>query len=70
MATTWEAPRWAGVENFIRDQAFLLDLECKVEVTKHLISETGRFAVTGEEEKCKEFKRRFLLAMNDYNKII
>ncbi len=67
VATTWEAPRWAKMESFIKDQALLLGLECKTEVNKWLLRESGRVEVMGESDKCKEFCFRLNVAVNYFN---
>lgn len=67
-ATTWQAPRWAKVEAFVKDQALLPGLECKTEVDKGVIRERGRVEVRGDVDKCQEFLRRLSAAMDDYNR--
>lgn len=67
-STTWEAPRWAKVESFVKDQAMLLGLTCKTEVEKGLIRERGRVEVRGGTEECREFIRRFHAAAREYSK--
>lgn len=57
-AAVWDAPRWAKVETFVKDQALLLNLECKIDVRKGLIMEHGRVEVEGNADKCQEFMRR------------
>lgn len=67
-ATTWEAPRWAKVESFVKDQAMMLGLKCRTEVEKGFIRERGRVEVTGDAEQCREFIRRFQAAAKEYSK--
>lgn len=64
---TWEAPRWAKVEVFVKDQALLLGLACKTDVDKGWIRERGRVEVQGDADKCREFLRRFNAALDNYN---
>jgi len=66
--TTWEAPRWAKMESFVKDQALLLGLECNTEVEKGLLRERGRVSVRGDAENCREFLKRLNDAIADFNR--
>ena len=63
----WEAPRWAKTSAFLKNQAFMLGLECRIEVDKGLIRETGRCEVSGGSDACQEFLRRCNQAMREFN---
>ena len=62
-----EAPRWANVPSFLRDQAWNLGLKIEVEVDKGWIRERVRFRIEGEPEKVNEFLSRFKEAGEQYN---
>ena len=64
----WEGPRWAHMESYLRDLAWRLDLEIKVEIEKHLITESGRCSVTGDKSQTQRFIRTANAAIADYNK--
>ena len=65
---TWEAPRWAKVESFVKDQAALLKLQCTTEVEKSWFSERGRVTVLGCGVACARFIGRFDRAIETFNK--
>ena len=64
---TYEAPRWAGAKGFIKQLALYCDLECKVEVTRGWITESGVVVCSGSDENLIKFKDKFESAMRGYN---
>lgn len=67
LKTTWDAPRWAHVESFVRDLAFHLNLECWTQVEKGWLREHGRLKVSGDENACQQFMDKLNLALSEYN---
>lgn len=66
-STVYEAPRWAGVSCYLKDQAFLLGVQLEIEVEKGWIRENGRFRVTGPADKVDQFMAEFEEAGRRYN---
>lgn len=66
-SSTWQALRVAGFSSFVRDTAFLFDLDLDIQVEKGLLLERGRFRVSGPPEKVNQFIDAWLAACNDYN---
>lgn len=65
---TWEAPKWAKVESFVKDHAMLLKLQCTVEVERGWFRERGRVTVVGEGDACTRFIGRFDRAIDIFNR--
>lgn len=65
---TYSAPRWAKASGFIRQLALKCDVDCKIETTKGLITETGTFVCKGKLPKIEKFKKEFNSAIVEYNK--
>lgn len=63
-----KAPRWAKTADFIKNAAWMHDLECKVDVTKHLIRETVRFEVEGNPGDAEKFRKTLEEAVENYNR--
>tara|TARA_R110000772_G_scaffold268686_1_gene397436 strand:+ start:5301 stop:5537 length:237 start_codon:yes stop_codon:yes gene_type:complete len=64
---TYEAPRWAKISGFVKQLALYCDIECKIEVTKGWLTESGTVVGTGTDENVIKFKDKFELAMREYN---
>jgi hypothetical protein len=66
-STVYEAPRWAGVASWLKDEAFLAGLELHIEVEKGWMRERGRFRVTGRPEDVDDFMDLFDRTGRAYN---
>jgi hypothetical protein len=64
---SWSGPRWAKVERFVDNLAFQLNLECRTNVDKGLLTEYGQARVKGSEENCNDFVRIFYESLETYN---
>lgn len=64
---TYDVPRWAKLSRLIEDEAFMLQLECLVNVRRGLIMEHGRFAVTGDRDNVRKFMARFAAGATKYS---
>lgn len=65
--TTWEGPKSARVESFVRDLALRLDLEVWAQTEKGWFTERGRLKVSGDAEACQKFVDIFKDAMRRFN---
>jgi hypothetical protein len=65
--TTWEAPKFAKVESFVRDLALRLDLDVWTQTEKGWFSERGRLKVSGDHEACQKFIDIFKDAISRFN---
>jgi hypothetical protein len=63
-------PRWAGVSTFLKDEAFALGLEIKLDIDKGWISETIRCECRGEPDKIMRMASIVDTAIADYSKRI
>lgn len=66
-STVYEAPRWAGVASWLKDEAFLAGLDLHIEVEKGWLRERGRFRVSGPPEVVDDFMDLFDRAGRAYN---
>lgn len=63
---SWEAARWMGVDSAIKRTALALDLDCKTEVCKGFIFESGIFKVSGDYSSICRFKEWLKNAVSDF----
>jgi len=63
---TYEAPRWAKTSGFVKQLALYCDLDCKVEIKKGWLNETGTVVCDGTNENVIKFKDKFELAIREY----
>ena len=67
MKFNYEAPRWTKTKTAIEQMALLLDLDCKVIVSKGLLTEYGVVVCEGSEGKLLQFKKKFEYLFNLVN---
>lgn len=67
MRAVMQAPRFASLPSLIRELAWMLNLELKIEVDKHFITENVRFSVTGEDPVIDMFSRKLHESIAEYN---
>lgn len=63
----YQAPRWAKTKTAIEQMALLLDLDCKVIVSKGFLTEEGVVVCKGSDENILKFRDRFNSAIREYN---
>jgi hypothetical protein len=64
---TYEVHKWAGMESFLKDEAFKLDLELSLQNEKGWLFERGRFKVNGPVSKVREFRYRVNESIRRFN---
>lgn len=64
---TYEAPRSVKLSVFVKQIALYCDLDCKVEVIKGWLTESGTIVCKGTDENVIKFKDKFKLAIYKYN---
>ena len=62
-----QGPRWASFPTFLKNECFLLDLKCKIEVEKGFLKETVRWTVEGPEDKVDQLKDNVTAAIEQWN---
>lgn len=63
----YEAPRWAGVGQFVRTTASRLGLQCELIVQKHWLRESGSLKISGEPTAVLAFAKAYNQAIERYN---
>ena len=64
---TYEAPRFAKISGFVKQLSLLCDVDCKIEITKGLIFESGTVVCKGADNNVIKFKNEMDMAMAQYN---
>lgn len=60
-------PRWAAFPRFLKNTAFMCDLELSIDVEKHIVRETVRFEVQGKKKDVDLFKKIVGISIEAYN---
>jgi len=64
---TYKAPRFAKISKFVKQLSLLCDVDCKIEITKGLIFESGTVVCEGTDDNVIKFKDEMDMAMSEYN---
>lgn len=63
----FDAPKWAGLVDYMKREAFKCGLEYHLEHNKGFIFETGKITIRGSIEQCNQFERNLAKAVHNYN---
>lgn len=67
---TGSGPRGGGLDQAIKDIAFMNDVEVEIERETSWLREHVRYTVTGTKEKLGDFRKDFIATIEAHNKRI